>query len=304
MAKWKGKKSSGSSVDVYEMVTNRIIEALEQGKIPWEKPWVGVDGEAQKNLISKKSYRGINTILLSIYAPDEEWFLTFKQAREKGGQVRAGAKGIPVVYWNFVLVDTDDKDSNGKTIQKRLGFLKYYTVFALKDVDGIERPVTAEKPVTSVIQRCTSAEVLLSQAEVKYIKGDRAYYSPIDDYIGLPEVEQFKSQEHFYGTALHELVHWTGHESRLDRFKGNDALAAFGSESYSKEELVAEIGSAYLSAQLGLVTEDIERNNAAYIQSWLGALRNDKKLVVGAAARAQKAVRFIRGEEGVEDEVA
>ena len=273
-----------SNNKIYEMITDRIVKQLEAGHIPWKKPWVDTQ-QSPKNLISKKPYSGINTFLLDNL--DEEWFLTFKQVQSKGGKINKGATGHIVVYWK--MLDVEDKAKDGSKLQKRIPLLRYYKVFRLCDTTGIKRP---EKTVLQPKASIDEIETFIqgTKADIR-IQGDRAFYKPSDDYIAMPDIKQFKDQEHYYAVTFHELGHWTGHKSRLDR--GLGATAAFGSESYAKEELVAELTSSYLSADHGIDNIHLQENEAAYIQSWLQALRNDPKMITQAAGKAQKAADYL-----------
>ena len=278
--------------DVYQMVTDRIIKNLEEGKIPWKRPWKGTE-LAPKNFVSRKPYKGFNLFMLAFET--EEYFLTFNQAKKLGGHIKAGAKGLPVIYWN--MSEVKDPDDPSKT--KKIPFLKYYTVFALADTEGIERPIK-EGPVKEInpIEECDKI-IDRNKPDIRY-GGDRAFFRPSEDIIGMPHRVDFDSAEHFYATLFHELIHWSGHKSRLDRITDE---AAFGNEHYSKEELVAELGSAFLAAMTGTDNSAVRDNEAAYIASWLAALRDDKRLIISASGKAQKAVEFLTKEEE-EEEIA
>lgn len=281
--------------DIYAEVTDRIIRQMEEGQIPWQKPWTGMASGA-RNWENQKPYSLINQFLLG---GDGEW-LTMRQIQKANGHLKKGSKASMVVFWKtFQAEDKDSKGqpkvgTDGKIKMKTVPVLRYYNVFNLKDCEGIEsksiplqnynEPIeAADKVFTGYIQR--------SGVGFRRVVGDRAYYSPDDDRITLPMWEQFVSAEEYYSTAFHEAVHSTGHKTRLDRL---NTTAAFGSETYSKEELVAEIGSAACMTKLGL--EQTIKNSAAYIQGWLKALKNDKRLIVSAAGKADKAVRMIFGE--------
>lgn len=278
-----------------EIVTARILEIIEStGQLPWLKPWIPVagSGSAPRNFISGKVYQGVNALLLSSiqhaagYA--SPYWLTFKQAQEKGGMVRKGEKGTPVVYYNFIEIEDQETGD-----EKKIPFLKYSTVFNLAQVDGIEAPAveaTIEAPTFNPIE---AAEAILAGASLPQINhgGNRAYYSPSLDYIQMPKKEQFRSEAEYYNTLFHEAAHSTGHASRLGR-KGVTEATYFGSHEYSKEELVAEITAASLSHEAGFF-EEIDRNSAAYVKSWTKALKDDKNMIIQAAGAAQKAFDFI-----------
>ena len=286
--------------DIYAAITDRITAMLEQGIIPWEKPWIGAEGA--KNYVSGKPYSFINQLMLG---GDGEW-ITLKQANERGGKVKKGSKAHMVVFWK--LNQYPDKDasgavktnSKGEPLMKIVPILRYYNVFRIEDCDGI---LPHEKPKPNAGNPIEAAENTLKGYLTKHKvgfcnrEGDRAYYHRGTDCITLPLWEQFKNAEEYYSTAFHEATHSTGHKDRLNRFPENVLEAAFGSESYSKEELVAEIGSAACLCKLGIETKGTFKNSAAYIQNWLQALKNDKRLIVSAAGRAEKAVAMIFGEE-------
>lgn len=275
--------------DAYQVITDRICELLERGEIPWERPWNSGD-EIPKNLVSRKEYRGVNIWLLSAMRFTSPYWISFKQAKDLGGGVKAGEKGLPVVFWKWIEVE--DKET-GEV--EKVPFLRYYTVFNLTQCAGIPEnkiPVPDEK--TRPFNPIQAAEKIVSEMpqRPKIRSGEnRAYYRPSADVVNVPRKELFKSDEEYYSTLFHELTHSTGHESRLNR-KGIVELQGFGSHSYTKEELCAEMGSAYLCGKAGIIERTIE-NSAAYIQGWLKRLRNDRKFVVQAAAQAQRAADFI-----------
>lgn len=281
---------------VYEMVTDRIINELEKGNIPWQKPWTGrLDGAF--NRVSKKSYSILNQMLLS----KQGEYATFKQWQDLGGKIKKGAKSEIVVFWKIMQYKEQVQNEKGETETKtkNVPLLKYYNVFHIDDVEGVE-PLKEER--TGIESDKTADEIMngyLSRERIKVYNMDknRAYYSPMLDYINLPEMDQFGTTEEYYSTAFHEMTHSTGHENRLNRLDSSIAAAAFGSESYSKEELIAEIGAATLVNYAGLESEKSFRNSAAYIQSWLRALKNDTKMIVSAAGKADKAVAYILGIE-------
>lgn len=287
-------------MDIYAEVASRIMAELENGQIPWEKPWTGTRAGAISHTTGKP-YSLMNQMLLG--KPGE--YLTFHQAHAEGGHVKKGAKAKMIVFWkSFQRVKTEDGHvvigDDGKPVMDTIPMLKFYNVFHVDDCEGIKAKydVAVENSDIKPIEKAETALAgYISKSGIKLIneKGDRAFYRPSADEIHLPLFEQFKSAEGYYDTAFHESVHSTGHPTRLNRFTGDAANAAFGSESYSKEELVAEIGSCAIMHELGLETKSTFRNNAAYIQGWLKALKNDKRMIVSAAARADKAVNLILG---------
>lgn len=278
------------SKSVYEMVTDRIIEQLESGVIPWEKPWSGVRSGAY-NRISKRSYSLLNQMLLK----NEGEYATFKQWSELGGKIKKGEKSEIVVFWKILPIEETQED--GTKVIKQVPLLKYINVFHISQVEGVE-PLQKEK--LNDIEPIEQAESILQDywtrehITVEHIKGDKAFYSPMRDLIQLPLFEQFKDANEYYSTAFHESVHSTMKESRCNRAEERkDKLVAFGSEEYSKEELVAELGSASIMNMLGIETKKSFRNSSAYIQSWLRVLKNDVKFIVSASSKAEKAVNYI-----------
>ena len=278
---------------VYEMVTKRIIEQLESGVIPWEKPWTGVRSGAY-NRVSKKPYSLINQMLLM----HKGEYATFKQWHQLGGHVRKGEKSEIIVFWKALPVEETNDD--GTKVVKNIPLLRYYNVFHISQVDGVE---PLQDDALHDIEPIEKAEHVLSEywtrehLKVEHAAGDRAYYSPSNDLIHLPLFEQFRDANEYYSTAFHESVHSTMKESRCNRAEDRKGkLVAFGSDEYSKEELVAEIGSANLMNIIGIETNKSFRNSAAYIQGWLSVLRNDVKFIVSASSKAEKAVNYILGE--------
>jgi len=247
-----------------------------------------------KNLVSKKEYRGINIFLLGCQEYSSPYWLTFKQAADKGGHVRKGEKSTPVVFWKWIDrkdvdgADTEESNGNGK-----VPLLRYYSVFNVEQVDGIIAPPSPES-ITNQFSPIQIAQEIIAgmplRPEVKH-GGNQPAYSPMLDYVRMPEPSSFLSPEEYYATAYHELVHSTGHSSRVGR-KGILEPSYFGSHEYSKEELVAEMGAAFLCGVAGIGHRTIE-NSAAYIRGWLKSLKNDKKMLVMAAAQAQKAADYI-----------
>ena len=286
----KSKKS------VYEVITDRIIDELEKGVVPWRKPW---KGGAPCNLISKKEYRGINTIILSMTSCSSPYFATVRQINKLGGRVKKGAKGIPVVFWKFPEGNQKD-DSAGETVVDGNGppkwtvpIIRYYTVFNVDQCEGLDDKIPVEeKIVFNPISECEKVVESYPESPPILHEGIKACYRPSEDSVFMPAPESFISSEHYYGVLFHELIHSTGHESRLKR-EGVTGLSFFGDHEYSKEELVAEIGASFLCGTTGLDTGSIFTNQVAYLKSWLKALKNDKRMIIQAAAQAQKAVDHI-----------
>lgn len=282
------------SINVYELVTNRIIEQLENNIVPWEKPWSGtIDGAF--NRVSKKPYSILNQMLLKY---DNE-YASFKQWKDLGGHIRKGEKSEIVVFWKMYPIK--EKQDDGTEIIKTIPLLKYINVFHISQVDGVE---PLKQKVTHDIEPIDKAEKILNDywnrenITIEHVKGDKAFYSPMFDKIQLPLFEQFKQSEEYYSTAFHESVHSTMKTSRCNRQDDRKGkVVSFGSEEYSKEELVAEVGSAQLMNIVGIETTKSFRNSTAYIQSWLKVLRNDNKFIVSASSKAEKAVNYILGNQ-------
>ena len=268
---------------LYEIITNRIIDELEQGIIPWRKPWIA-SGQAISH-VTGKPYSLLNQMLLGHGGE----YVTFKQVQDEGGRVKKGAKAQMVVFWKWI--EQEDEETKEK---KKIPYLRYFNVFHIDQCEGIK--AKHAEPLPQAVEPNAAAEAIiadyLKRSGVKLIheEGNRAFYRPSSDSVTLPLIDQFRNTAEYYGTAFHELTHSTGHESRLNRLH---TVAAFGSEDYSKEELIAEIGAAALVNHAGLETADSFKNNTAYIQNWLQALRNDKRFIVSVAGKAEKAVNLI-----------
>lgn len=278
---------------VYEMVTERIISQLEQGVIPWKKPWTGIKSGAY-NRVSKKSYSLLNQMILK----HEGEYATFKQWTDLGGHIRKGEKSEIVVFWKIQPVEETTEDGTKEI--KQIPLLRYFNVFHISQVEGVEPLAKDELHDIEPIEK--AEKVLYSywtreSITVEHIKGDDAYYSPTRDLIRLPLFEQFTEANEYYSTAFHESVHSTMKENRCNRAEDRKGkLVAFGSDDYSKEELVAEIGSASIMNIIGIETSKSFRNSSAYIQNWLSVLKNDVKFIVSASSKAEKAVNYILGE--------
>ena len=271
---------------VYEIVTSRILEEMERGVVPWHKPWRTL---APANIVSKKPYRGINVFLLALQGYGSQYWLTYRQAQALGGNIRRGEHGTKVVFWKFDSYETETAD--GETEERKSAFLRYYTVFNLEQTEGLKALLAL--PPAFPIQ---SAEAVANGMPnpPAYQQGFQAAYTPSKDMVTMPSRTAFESQAEYYSTLFHELTHSTGHAKRLER-EGFDKPQQFGSESYSREELIAEMGSAMLCCVAGIEQATI-CNSAAYLQSWIRKLKADSRLVVSAASAAQKAADYIRGE--------
>lgn len=277
--------------NIYEEITNRIINQLENGEIPWHKPWHGVTSGAY-NRVSKKPYSLLNQMLLM---HDGE-YATYKQWADLGGTVRKGEKSEMVVFWKIFQVEEEE---NGKKVKKSIPLLKYINVFHVSQVDGVEpksiKPIE-HNPVEEA-EKIKSDYVDREHLLIEELITNRAFYSPSRDYIQVPCKEQYDNVNEFYSTLFHEMIHSTGHKDRLGRLDVNAKLASFGSEDYSKEELIAEIGSAFLMNHVGIETSKTFKNSAAYIQSWLKVLKDDNRFIVSASSKAEKAMKYILGEK-------
>jgi antirestriction protein ArdC len=272
---------------IYEMITTRIIELLEKGDIPWKRPW---RSGFPMNLISKKPYRGINTFILGATGFSSPYWLTFKQASEKRGQIKKGSTGFPIVFWNWMNKKSKDEGEDAEKI-KKVPFLRYYTVFNLDQCEGILPPEECEDREITKLEAPEFIVENMPQRPTIHHGESRAYYRPSTDSINMPRQETFIGDEEYYSTLFHELIHSTGHKNRLNRHE-KITNHMFGSQDYSKEELVAEMGSAFLCGVSDIEPSVIE-NQTAYINGWLKKLQSDKKLLIQAAAQAQKAADFI-----------
>ena len=274
-------------LDIYSMITDRIIAELEQGSIPWNKPWIGGNSGCI-SYSTGKPYSLLNHILLGGQSGE---YITFKQTTLAGGHVRKGEKSKMVVFWKpfeTTNVETGEVEQHF--------FLRYYNVFHLDQVEGVSPRWIASVLPSSDLKQDAATDAIIqdykarSGITLEITESDHAYYQPSTDTVVVPQLSQYQKQEEYYSTLFHELTHSTGHHSRLDRISDT---AAFGSHEYSKEELCAELGAAFLVNHCGLETSASFRNSAGYIQGWLKALKNDKRLIVSAAGAAEKAVNLI-----------
>jgi len=275
---------------VYEIITAKILEELEKGEIPWHRPWTG--GGYPKNLVTKKEYRGINVFLLACQKYSSPYWLSYKQAQDLGGTVKKGEQSTMVVFWKQIAME--DKNNQGETVKKTIPFLRYYRVFNIEQCEGIDEKKIPQTEIRQDFQPIKECENVLNgmpkKPEIKF-EESRAYYHTMNDFVNMPKKESFEKEEFFYSVLFHELGHSTGHKSRLDRATITEATH-FGTENYSKEELVAEMTASFLCGYCQIENQTIS-NSTAYIQSWLKKLRDDVKMVVLAAAQAQKASDFI-----------
>ena len=280
------------SNSVYDAITEQIISRLEKGTVPWQRPWRRGTAGAPRNLSTMKRYRGVNVFVLAMQPFDSPYWLTYRQAGQLEGHVKKGEKSTPVVFWKWLENRTTTEE--GKDKVERVPMLRYYRVFNAEQCEGIWYPQPAVS--SSDIKPIEEAERVVAgyneKPRVEH-RGNQAMYRPLEDAIYMPKREVFESGEEYYSTLFHEMTHSTGHEKRLARKTLTD-LRPFGSTNYSKEELVAEMGAAMLCGEAGIKNRTID-NSASYISGWLSRLKNDRKLVVLAAAQAQKAVDHILG---------
>lgn len=301
MAKSRG--SQAPRFDLYQQITNEIIAALEQGVRPWSKPW-SVDHLAAR--VSRplracgKSYRGINVLILWITGTAKSYrspyWLTFKQALDLGGHVRKGEKGAPVCYYDTFTKET--LDDTGACREEQIPFLKHYTVFNADQCESLPAqfhpPAAAEPTLEAESGRIAAIDCFIANlgAEITH-GGNRACYAQSADRISMPPFVAFTTPSTYYSTLLHEIVHWTKHPNRLDRDCGRKS---WGDEGYAREELVAELGSAYLCADLAIGLSERE-GHARYIASWLASLKNDKRAIFHAAALAERAAAWLHARQ-------
>lgn len=283
---------------VYETVTNQIIEEMEKGIIPWHKPWTAISGAY--NAKSKRFYGFMNQMILG--KPGA--YASFKQWNELGAKIKKGEHAYTIMEWFSKKIEWTSKDEETGEETKH-SYLRWYPrtypVFHQSQVEGWTAPeietIKPADPIAEAEEVIENYKVFSGIREIKTDEmSDKAFYSPTFDYIQVPMKEQYKNINEYYSTLFHEMTHSTGHTSRLDRGL-NVKLAAFGSNDYSKEELVAELGSAMIMTRLGIDTPETFQNSTAYLQGWLKALKNDKSLLISAASHAEAATRYIFNEQ-------
>ena len=282
--------SKNGQEKIHSMVQEKILNLLDEGTVPWHKPWKTVN-EFPRNLVSKKPYRGINIWMLAFSPFSSPWWLSFKQAKKLGGNVKEGEKSTPIIFWKWI--DITDKETGD---DKKIPFMRYYAGFNSDQCEGIEDkiPVPENADQLEVFNPIECCEKVWEEYPNKPLykeAGNRACYNPRSDLITMPPRKRFDGPEQFYDTLFHEMIHSTGHEERLNR-EGVAIRDFADSHSYSKEELVAEMGGAMLSGTCGIEQKTIE-NSASYISTWMKRIRDDKKLVISASSQAQKAVDHI-----------
>lgn len=276
---------------IYELVTDKIVAALEAGTVPWHKPWN--PGTAPRS-VEGHVYRGINAFLLSMSEYNSPFWITFNQAKKRGGTVRKGEKSTMVVFWKRLMI-TEKNEATGKPERKMIPMLRFYRVFNLEQTDGVKVPkAVAEFDAAKVAHEAiVEAEAIVSgypsPPTIRFEDNDRAFYVPSTDIITVPSLAAYNVRDEFYSTLFHEMGHSTGHPDRLNR----KMTGGFGSHDYGREELVAEMTSAFLCAESGIeVTFD---NSAAYLASWIRTIKEDVRAVVVAAGAAQRAADHILG---------
>lgn len=287
--------------DVYQEVTDKIIQTMEEGTVPWRNPVMGMDRIANpRSLATGKPYRGINVFLLAMQAMRSGYrsgyWLTFRQAAQMGGHVKKGESSSLVIFWK--LLEKKDAETGEK---KKLPVLRHFNVFNLDQINGIDLKAEDDMP-DRIFNPIDAAEQVIEGYNngpvTTHDGGHRAFYRPATDTIHLPKQDRFESDEEYYCTRFHEMIHSTGHSKRLDR-KLDTAPKPFGSPDYSREELLAEMGAAFLSAHAGIAPVTL-KNSTAYIRGWLKVLKNDKRLLIHAAGGGQRASDLILGQKNFE----
>jgi len=275
---------------VYETITEKIIKQLESGVAPWRKPWTC---QTPTNLVTQKEYRGLNVFTLASQGFPSRFWLTFNQTTKLGGRIRKGEKSSSVIFWNV----GDERETTTQEGAKQISrpfLLRYYSVFNLSQTEEIDIPASLlqETRTNDPIETCEQIVTNMPNPPA-FEQSDKAWYSPSNDIVGMPARGLFHSSEEYYATKFHELAHSTGHGKRLHR-ENFDNPVSFGSESYSKEELIAEMTAAMLCGIAGIEQKTLE-NSAAYLKTWIARLKSDSRLLVSAASQAQKAADFIQG---------
>ena len=274
---------------VPEIITESILKQLEQGVTPWRKPW---STSIPRNLISKKPYRGLNVFLLATQGYGSPYWVTFNQAKQLGAHVRKGEKSTLVSFWKFNEYAKENRET-GETENKTSVLLRYYRVFNIAQCDGLKALYGDDHKPVNPIEECESIANRMPKSP-RIEQHSHAFYRSSADMVGMPSRNCFESPEAYYSTLFHELTHSTGHVSRLNRFAENSTDHQFGSESYSKEELIAEMGAAMLTGIAGISHATLS-NSASYLQAWINRLKSDSRLIISAASHAQKAADYILG---------
>lgn len=283
--------------DIYQIITDKFIKQLEKGTVPWRKPWIET-----MNIVSKQPYHGANVFTLACEERESPWWMTYKQANDLGGNIKRGEKSTPVIYWQ--MQELKDRqgitmlDSSGRP--KIIPFIRWSNVFNIDQTENIKAPELTKEVATVPQTALEKAQEILIKADVCELKimlngqNNRAVYIPSQDAIEVPSMKRFPNKAEYYHIVYHELTHATGHASRLNR-EGITEKIVKGSEKYAKEELIAELGASFLSNKAGILGDLQFQNSAAYLKSWIEALQNNPKMIVGACAAAQKASQYIEG---------
>jgi antirestriction protein ArdC len=284
-----------------EAITDKMIAKMEQGNLVWNKPWKG--NSLPQNYITKKPYQGWNLFSTLFSGFDSPFWLTANQIKKLGGSW--SGQGTLVIFWNISTYEKKNEATNEKE-QKKSFILKYYYVWNAEQITGIDFKVPTQ--TKAEIGTCEELEQHIYNMEtpinIKHTLSDQAYYTPTFDYVNMPLKTQFKGTAEYYSTLIHEVVHSTGHTSRLNRLAINDGKFDGKKHSYSFEELVAEIGASFLNAMFGIATEESEKNSAAYLQGWLKTFKHDKQMLYKASVEAQKAVNYILNDKAPSEEAA
>lgn len=303
----KPRRRSKEPRDLYAEVTDKVIAAIDQGTVPWRKRWTALSGIPARSLATGKEYRGINWMLTGMAGYESMWWLTYKQATERGGQVRQGEHGTPIFLWKTAKVRLNTPEKRDRAIRDQLTIrtdekgeyaehfmARTYTVFNASQIDGLDPALTPtahidETPSWSTLERCEQIASGYQNGPLIAEGGPRAYYDPRADQVRMPDRGRFDNPTDWYATLYHELAHSTGHSSRLDRLP----TRSDGQRGYAREELVAELAAAMLCAVARIDSPPLVEQHAAYLDNWRKALSEDKKLLVIAAQRAQRAADHI-----------
>lgn len=282
-----------------EQITDKLIAKMEQGKLVWNKPWKGA--KLPQNYISKKPYKGWNMFTTLFSGFDSPYWLTANQIKQLGGTW--SGSGTLITFWQIGKYEKKNTETN--EVEEKTSFvLKYYYVWNAEQIQGID--FKTEVTNTTEIQTCEELEQYIYNMEspinIKHVESDKAYYTPTFDYINMPLKSQFVGTAEYYSTLIHEVIHSTGHKSRLNRLSINDGKFDSKKHSYSFEELVAEIGASFLNAMFGIATEESENNSSAYLQGWLETFKQDKQMLFKAVVEAQKAVNYILQDKAPNEE--
>lgn len=283
-------------MDIYQTVTDRILQLLEAGTCPWRRSWSGGSGIA-RNLVSKKPYRGINPFLLAASPFSSPYWLTYRQAVSLGGHVKRGEKSSMVVFWKMLDKKAADQEDEEASKHCKIPMLKFYNVFSVEQCEGLTVPPEPEEVVNEFTSIEKADQIVKGYRGAPVVRhgGNRAFYRPADDIVQMPHPHTFDQSESYFSVFFHELAHSSGAAHRLAR-KEVTEVNTFGSEPYGVEELVAEFTASYLCAHAGISNQTIDQS-ASYIDSWMKVLRSkeNKKMLVIAAARAQAAADHILG---------